>query len=328
MKLTIPELSLVVLIGAVRLGQVDVRPQALPADRGALVRLLPRRWSSDDENDQAATNDAFEVLHFIAAKRLAAGRLTVVDATNVQPEARKPLVALAREYHCLPVAIVLDLPEKRLPRAQPRRGRTATSARTSSASSASSCGASLRGLEREGFRHVFVLHSRRRRSRRPSIERAAALEQPQRRARARSTSSATSTAASTNCVALLERARLRRSAGDGTAPIVLATRRAARRSSSATWSTAARDIARRAAAGDEHGRGRHGALRARQPRHEAAAEARGARTCRSRTAWPSRSRSSSASRRSSAQQVARLPRRPGQPLRPRRRQAGRRPRRA
>src|SRR5207237_7293209 len=67
---------------------------------------------SDDENAQAATNDAFDVLHYIARKRLAAGRLTVVDATNVQPEARKPLVVLAREFHCLPVAIVLDLPEK------------------------------------------------------------------------------------------------------------------------------------------------------------------------------------------------------------------------
>ena len=65
-----------------------------------------RALVSDDENDQAAAKDAFDVLHFIAAKRLAAGKLVVVDATNVQPEARKPLVALAREYHCLPVAIV------------------------------------------------------------------------------------------------------------------------------------------------------------------------------------------------------------------------------
>jgi AAA domain-containing protein len=51
---------------------------------------------SDDENAQAATNDAFDVYHYVARNRLAAGRLTVVDATNVQPEARKPLVALAR----------------------------------------------------------------------------------------------------------------------------------------------------------------------------------------------------------------------------------------
>src|SRR6185503_18652884 len=67
---------------------------------------------SDDENDQAATNDAFAVLHFIASKRLQAGKLTVVDATNVQPEARKPLVALAREYHVIPVAMVLSLSER------------------------------------------------------------------------------------------------------------------------------------------------------------------------------------------------------------------------
>ena len=53
---------------------------------------------SDDENSQAATKDAFEVLHFIARKRLAAGKLTVVDATNVQPESRKPLVGIAREF--------------------------------------------------------------------------------------------------------------------------------------------------------------------------------------------------------------------------------------
>ena len=47
---------------------------------------------ADDENDQSATPDAFELLQFIVGKRLAAGRLTVIDATNVQPEARKPLV--------------------------------------------------------------------------------------------------------------------------------------------------------------------------------------------------------------------------------------------
>ncbi len=71
-----------------------------------------RALVSDDESDQSATDDAFAALHYIAARRLARGRLTVVDATSVQPEARKPLVALAREYHVLPVAIVLDLPER------------------------------------------------------------------------------------------------------------------------------------------------------------------------------------------------------------------------
>lgn len=53
---------------------------------------------SDDENSQAATNDAFEVLHFIASKRLTAGKPVAIDATNLQPEARKSIVALARQY--------------------------------------------------------------------------------------------------------------------------------------------------------------------------------------------------------------------------------------
>src|SRR5436190_21926097 len=103
MKLTTPDLSLVVLIGASGSGKSTfARRHFLPTE--VLSSDFCRGLVSDDENSLTATNDAFEVLHFIAAKRLAAARLTVVDATNVQPEARQPLVALAREYHCLPVA--------------------------------------------------------------------------------------------------------------------------------------------------------------------------------------------------------------------------------
>jgi predicted kinase len=65
----------------------------------------------DDENSQEATGDAFDILKQIAGKRLARGLLTVIDATNVQPESRKPLVALAREHDVLPTAIVLNLSE-------------------------------------------------------------------------------------------------------------------------------------------------------------------------------------------------------------------------
>src|SRR5690348_2499917 len=111
MKITVPELSLVLLIGASGSGK-----STFAANHFLSTEVLSsdycRGLVSDDENDQAATKDAFEVLHFIAAKRLAAGRLTVVDATNVQPEARQPLVALARQYHLLPVAIVFNLPER------------------------------------------------------------------------------------------------------------------------------------------------------------------------------------------------------------------------
>ncbi len=47
----------------------------------------------------------------IARKRLAVRKLTAVDPTNIRPKDRKPLVALAREFHCLPVAFVLDVPK-------------------------------------------------------------------------------------------------------------------------------------------------------------------------------------------------------------------------
>src|SRR6478672_12033638 len=110
MNLSIPKLSLVVLIGASGAGKSTfARKHFLPSE--VLSSDYCRGLVSDNENDQAATNDAFEVLHYIAGKRLARGRLTVVDATNVQPEARAPLVALARKYHCLPVAVVLNIHE-------------------------------------------------------------------------------------------------------------------------------------------------------------------------------------------------------------------------
>src|SRR5829696_3315308 len=104
MKLTVPELSLVALIGVSGSGKSTfARRHFKPTE--VISSDYCRGLVSDDENDLAATKDAFEVLHFITAKRLAAGKLTVVDATNVQAEARKPLVALAREYHVLPVAL-------------------------------------------------------------------------------------------------------------------------------------------------------------------------------------------------------------------------------
>ena len=65
---------------------------------------------SDDEDNQAITAEAFELVRYWAAKRLALGKLTVIDATNVQPHARRPLVQLARDHDVLPVAIVIDTP--------------------------------------------------------------------------------------------------------------------------------------------------------------------------------------------------------------------------
>ena len=107
----IPHLSLVALIGPSGAGKSTfARQHFLPTE--VISSDFCRGLVGDDENDQTVTGDAFDVLYFIAAKRLAAGRFTVVDATNVRPEDRKRLIALAREYHVLPAAIVFDLPER------------------------------------------------------------------------------------------------------------------------------------------------------------------------------------------------------------------------
>jgi protein phosphatase len=157
MKINLPELSLVVLIGPSGAGKSTFARKHFKATE-VLSSDVCRGLVSDDENDQAATEAAFEVLHLIAAKRLAAGKLTVVDATNVQPEARKPLVALARQYHCLPVAVVFDLPE-RICQERNRQRSDRSFGPHVVRQQAQQLRRSLRGLEREGFRHVSVLSS-------------------------------------------------------------------------------------------------------------------------------------------------------------------------
>lgn len=155
MKITIPELAVVALVGPTGSGKSTFASRHFKATE-VLSSDYYRGLVSDDENSQAATNDAFDVLYYVARKRLAAGRLTVIDATNVQPEARKPIVALAREYHCLPVAIVLNLPDRLCHdrnKSRPDRPFGPHVARQHS----QALRRSLRHLKDEGFRHVFVL---------------------------------------------------------------------------------------------------------------------------------------------------------------------------
>jgi protein phosphatase len=154
-ELAVPALSLVALIGVSGSGKTTFAVRNfLPTE--VISSDFCRGLVADDDNDQSATGDAFDVLFYIAAKRLAAGRLTVVDATNVQPEARKKLIALAREHDVLPVAIVLDMPERVCADRNAGRPDRDFGPRVLRRQR-DMLRRSLRSLHREGFRAVHVL---------------------------------------------------------------------------------------------------------------------------------------------------------------------------
>jgi protein phosphatase len=157
MKITFPELSLILLVGPSGCGKSTfARKHFKPTE--VLSSDFCRGLVSNDENDQSATKEAFELLHFVLRKRLAAGHLTVIDATNVQPESRKPLVEIAHEYHVMPGAIVFDLPEK-ICREHNQNRPDRNFGPHVIRNQMQQMRRSMRGLEREGFRNIYVLQS-------------------------------------------------------------------------------------------------------------------------------------------------------------------------
>ncbi len=157
MNITIPELSLVLLIGASGAGKSTFALRHFKSTE-IISSDFCRGLVSDDENNQEATGDAFDLLHYVVRKRLTRGLLTVVDATNLQPQDRKPLLNLAKEYHFFAVAIAFNLPEQLcFARNQQRPNRNfgihVVRRHTQSLRR------SLRNLKREGFRYINVLSS-------------------------------------------------------------------------------------------------------------------------------------------------------------------------
>ena len=157
MELKVPELSLVMLIGVSGSGKSTFARKHF-RENEVVSSDECRAIVANDENDLSATDDAFDLLHYILKKRLRNGLLTVIDATNVQPESRKGLVQLAREHHTLPVAIVLDLPQ----RVCEDRNKLRSDRNFGShviKKQKQQLKRSNRNLKREGFRQIYTLSS-------------------------------------------------------------------------------------------------------------------------------------------------------------------------
>ncbi len=157
MTLTLPDFCLVALVGASGSGKSSFAARHFLATE-VISSDVCRGLVSDDPNDQTVSRDAFDLLYYIAGKRLAARRLTVIDATNVRPEDRRRLVALAREYHALPVALVFDMPRQLCEARNAERPDRQFGPHVVR-NHIGALRRSLKGLGREGFRHVHTFRS-------------------------------------------------------------------------------------------------------------------------------------------------------------------------
>ncbi len=109
MRLTLPIPSLVLLVGPSGAGKSTWAGRRF-RDTEIVSSDRCRALVGDEEADQAANPHAFPVLYAVVRGRLAMGRMTVVDATNLTRAARSGLIRLARENHVEAVAVVFDLP--------------------------------------------------------------------------------------------------------------------------------------------------------------------------------------------------------------------------
>jgi len=108
-EIVIPDPSLIVLVGAAGAGKSTFAARHFAPDE-ILSSDRFRAMVSGDEANQAATKAAFAVLHEVLERRLSDGRLAVIDATSIEPSARRTLLARARAAGIQATAIVLDLP--------------------------------------------------------------------------------------------------------------------------------------------------------------------------------------------------------------------------
>ncbi|MCL2527168.1 MAG: polynucleotide kinase-phosphatase [Defluviitaleaceae bacterium] len=157
MRIEIPELAVVALIGVSGSGKSTFAKQFFKPTE-VLSSDYIRALISDDENNLTVNQQTFDTLYYIANQRLNLGLLTVIDATNVQKEARAQVLRLAKEQNCHAVALVLDIPEKLCKERNDNRPDRSFGGHVITRQG-EQLRRSLRHLQKEGFRFVHVFKS-------------------------------------------------------------------------------------------------------------------------------------------------------------------------
>ncbi len=101
--------ALVLLVGAAGSGKSSLAARLFRPESVLSSDAIRAELTGDDSN-QAVTPRAFRILHERAERRLGAGRLTVIDATNIGAFARQPLTRQAAAHRRPVIVLVLDLP--------------------------------------------------------------------------------------------------------------------------------------------------------------------------------------------------------------------------
>jgi protein phosphatase len=114
-----------------------------------------RRLVSDDAANQASTREAFAVFYTLLRGRLTHARLTVADATNLDPRSREKLRQAAESRRRPRVAIAFDVPLEVCLARQSLRERQVRPEVVERGHAAFR--QALRELPNEGYAHVYVV---------------------------------------------------------------------------------------------------------------------------------------------------------------------------
>ena len=157
-QMTMPDFGLVVLIGPSGSGKTTFARKHFQESE-VLSSDLYRTVVGDVDRSSQTTRAAFDVIGYIATKRLEARRIAVIDATNLHREHRAVFANLARQQNAPLTAIVFELSENACQRQNAKRTDEEPRPHHVVRRHWQTLKRSIKTLPKEGFRRKFRIKS-------------------------------------------------------------------------------------------------------------------------------------------------------------------------